>query len=193
MPDATLKLCECGCGQAAPIANQTDNNRGYVQGRPMRFVLGHNGRRGARDRFESKVDRAPGHGPWGDCHVWTEGKGHGGYGRFCIEGETLWAHRVAWFLETGRWPTPCCLHRCDNPPCVRFDHLFEGTQADNMMDMATKGRRARPTAKLTEASVRTIRAAWPATTQKALATRYGISQSTISAIVTGTSWPDTTD
>ena len=36
-----LKLCECGCGQPAPIAKETNRSRGYTAGLPMRFVKGH--------------------------------------------------------------------------------------------------------------------------------------------------------
>ncbi len=53
------------------------------------------------------------------------------------------AHRVAFFLEHKRWPQPCALHKCDNRRCVRPDHLFEGTLADNNRDCAAKGRSAR--------------------------------------------------
>src|SRR5450759_3657672 len=50
------------------------------------------------------------------------------------------AYHVAWFLETGTWPKPRCLHKCDQPGCVRFSHLFEGTDRDNVADMIAKGR-----------------------------------------------------
>lgn len=51
------------------------------------------------------------------------------------------AHRVSWFLSIGPIPNKMCvLHRCDNPGCVRLDHLFLGTRADNNLDMIKKGR-----------------------------------------------------
>lgn len=50
------------------------------------------------------------------------------------------AHRYAWFLTYGRWPEPCGLHLCDNPPCCNPAHLFEGDRAANNRDMAAKGR-----------------------------------------------------
>lgn len=54
------------------------------------------------------------------------------------------AHRIAWELWYGRPPRAYVLHRCDNPPCVRPTHLFEGTAADNSADMMRKGRWVAP-------------------------------------------------
>lgn len=80
----------------------------------------------------------------GGCWNWTAARNRKGYGTFTMPGKmrhvpTL-AHRVSWFLTHGKWPEPCALHRCDNPRCVRPDHLFEGTKADNNADMRAKGR-----------------------------------------------------
>lgn len=50
------------------------------------------------------------------------------------------AHVVSWFIHYGVWPTKNVLHKCDNPPCVNPDHLFEGDQTDNMLDAKLKGR-----------------------------------------------------
>src|SRR5262245_5929776 len=74
------------------------------------------------------------------CHEWTGNFFKTGYGRFWLNGKGEKAHRVAWLLANGSWPEPCGLHRCDNPACVRVDHLFEGTQLENIVDMHAKGR-----------------------------------------------------
>jgi hypothetical protein len=51
------------------------------------------------------------------------------------------AHRYSWQIAFGEIPSGLCvLHRCDNPSCVRHDHLFLGTQAENMRDRIRKGR-----------------------------------------------------
>lgn len=145
------------------------------------------------ERFEAKVDRSPGQGPNGDCHEWTAST-RNGYGQIQLGGGTIeYAHRFAWFLETGEWPlreTPFVLHHCDNRLCVRIEHLFLGTNADNIADKVAKGRQARGEraggAKLTEADVRTIRAGEGP--QREVASRFGICQQTVSEIRLGEKW-----
>lgn len=90
---------------------------------------------GGADYFWSRVDKS------GECWVWTGGTIGGGYGRFSAA--KILAHRHAWALTNGPVPDGLdVLHRCDNPPCVRPDHLFLGTHTENMRDMTSKGRRA---------------------------------------------------
>jgi hypothetical protein len=78
----------------------------------------------------------------GNCWEWTGGVFRGGYGHFKVSGDDYYAHRLSWLLAYGSISDdkPFILHRCDNPPCVRPDHLFAGTTEDNMQDMLTKGR-----------------------------------------------------
>ena len=76
------------------------------------------------------------------CHEWTYTTDDKGYGRIWVDGRMAPTHRVAWTLANGPIPTGLCvLHHCDNPPCCNAEKcLFLGTQADNMADMAAKGR-----------------------------------------------------
>ncbi len=66
-----------------------------------------------------------------------------GYGRFTLNGKRMDAHRASWMMHFGEIGSLWVLHKCDNRACVRPDHLFLGTQIENMMDMITKGRGAR--------------------------------------------------
>lgn len=77
-----------------------------------------------------------------DCWTWGRYRDRRGYGRIMMPDHVpALAHRVAWELERGPIPAGLfVLHHCDNPPCVRPDHLFLGTQADNMRDCHSKGR-----------------------------------------------------
>lgn len=76
------------------------------------------------------------------CWNWTGSTNGRGYGQMSFRnGSPAKAHRIAWMASNGDIPAGLCvLHRCDNPRCVRADHLFLGTIADNNADKETKGR-----------------------------------------------------
>lgn len=100
--------------------------------------------RAISERFWKQVVKssAPPHKPQlGSCYEWRgRSKVNTGYGTVRFGDRSRLAHRVSFYLHEGRWPEPQALHHCDNRLCVRRSHLFEGTQADNMLDMASKGR-----------------------------------------------------
>lgn len=75
------------------------------------------------------------------CIEWP-GARSDGYGVLNDHGKLVYTHRVAFLLGGDvLGEDQLVLHRCDNPPCVTFDHLFSGTHSDNMRDMIAKGRR----------------------------------------------------
>lgn len=103
-------------------------------------------------------------------------------------------------MEQVTGPLPAgvnVLHHCDNPPCFRFDHLFLGTQADNVADMVAKGRarggrlpgERNPHAYLTAETVRRIRQlrqdGW---TQQRIADAVGTSRGNVGLILCGRNW-----
>lgn len=79
----------------------------------------------------------------GECLVWT-GATAGGYGRgyIHVHGKARTVHRVVWEERHGPIPpeTPQILHHCDNPGCIRDEHLYAGTYLDNIRDKMVRGR-----------------------------------------------------
>lgn len=88
--------------------------------------------------------------PNSGCHFWLGASNKRRYGFMCFDGRSQKAHRIAWLLTRGPIPQGLrVLHRCDMPECVNPDHLFLGTQADNVADMESKGRQVRANAQKT--------------------------------------------
>jgi hypothetical protein len=73
-----------------------------------------------------------------ECWVWEGPRWKAGYGRI---GRSGYAHRFAYAKHKGPIPEGMVVrHRCDNPPCWNPEHLVLGTHAENMADMARRGR-----------------------------------------------------
>lgn len=128
--------CDCGGDVVAPAQHLT---RGNIKSCGCYHAdMARQRRRPPIDRFNEKVNRGNGDG----CFLWTARKNEDGYGVFHPNRDNTWlAHR--WLYHTLVAPVTGdidVLHICDNPPCVRLDHLKPGTHADNMRDMAQKGR-----------------------------------------------------
>ena len=135
------------------------------------------------------------------CWEWLGGTFGGRYGQFRAFDRKVKAHRFAWEITNGPVPAgKIVCHRCDNVRCVRPDHLFLGTHADNAADRDAKGRGARfnapaltgelnPSAVLTAAKVATIRARLAQGERRAdIALEFQVSKSTIDQIARGEIW-----
>jgi len=136
-----------------------------------------------KERFWSKVDKSQ------NCWVWTAQKHHrDNYGHFKVKGKPVRAHRMSYELTYGPIPDKLGVcHTCDNPPCVRPDHLFLGTQVDNLQDASKKGRlKGLGTRKLTEDQV--IAILKDTRIQREIAKEYNISQHHISMIKLKRCW-----
>jgi hypothetical protein len=157
-------------------------------------LIVHRPRGTPEQRFWAKVRKGDG------CWEWTAAgsRGYGVMGLGGQYGKRVLAHRFSWELHNGPIPDGLNVcHQCDNPPCVRPDHLFLGTHADNVRDLVSKGRNATVRAygeaggssKLTNDQVMDIRRQRAAGVRsRVLADRYGISRTNVRLIVIGKSW-----
>lgn len=135
-----------------------------------------------------------------DCWEWTGFTKWNGYGEVCIHYKKYTAHRIAWVIAKGGIPDGMVVcHTCDNRKCVNPNHLFLGTQADNLADMRSKGRYRppnrrtgvdHPMAKLTNKDVLEIRDKYKPfqVTSRMLAEEYGVSITQIKYIIQRKYW-----
>ncbi len=160
---------------------------------------------GLSERFWARVNKTE------TCWLWigsTAGRGYRvgkGYGVISVSGRSCRAPRVSWELTNGPIPEGMLVcHKCDNPPCVRPDHLFLGTYTDNMRDAAAKGRTKNATkpervargertgtSKLTEEKVAQMRADYKSrrfSSTLKLGLAYGVSDFAAREVVFGRSW-----
>jgi transposase len=126
-----------------------------------------------------------------DCLVWIGCRTQAGYGLLSVNSKAQYVHRLTWRIANGPIPEGMCIcHHCDNPPCVNVDHLFLGTQADNVADMAAKGRASRIARhkKLSKDKVIRMRALFATGNyrRRELATMFGVSE--VSSILSGKTW-----
>jgi hypothetical protein len=126
------------------------------------------------------------------CHTWL-GHGHQlDYGRVHIgQGRLVFAHRYVWQAIHGPIPDGMVVcHHCDNPPCVNPEHLFLGTQQENLDDMRRKSRGAfgerNGQAKLRSDQIQPIRD--DPRPQATIASEYGVTVMAINRIKLGKAW-----
>ena len=139
------------------------------------------------EKIERNITRIPESGCW----IWMSTIEKSGYGRVCSGKKPFYAHRVSYEQKHGPIPSGMmALHHCDVRCCVNPDHIFVGTQQNNMTDKVSKNRQARGikhgNAKLTEDQVREIKSS--SETSIKLAAKFNYSSSMIRAIKNGYSW-----
>jgi hypothetical protein len=127
------------------------------------------------------------------CILWHKGIRKDGYGDAHANGKHWLAHRLIYTRAFGEIPNGMCvLHKCDIRNCVNPQHLFLGTQKDNVRDMETKNRARHPNgeehgrSKLSEAEVLAIRAA--DLSYRILAKQFGVCLAVISQIKNRQNW-----
>lgn len=129
------------------------------------------------------------------CWLWMKAKHRQGYGSIRFKNKFGLVHRVVWEVYKGEIPEGMKVcHSCDQPACCNPDHLFLGTQKDNVYDMINKGRKKiniRKTRrnKLNYEQVQEIKALHGnGMTRKELEKKFSVSQTCIAKILTGVSW-----
>lgn len=141
------------------------------------------------ERWSAYVTRGAG------CWEWSGYKDPNGYGRLSIDNRPILAHRVSWEIHRGPLTSADHIcHRCDNPSCVRPEHLFLGDHAANMADKMAKKRHrygvsrgeAHGCSKLTIEQVHEIRAAEG--TVSDIARRFQMSRTQVRDIRERRSW-----
>lgn len=131
------------------------------------------------------------------CLEWTgyrmkDKNGQHRYGSWTVSYQVWLTHRLAWYMKHGPIPDnkEVC-HRCDNPACCNVDHLFLGTQIDNMVDAICKNRQAKgallPQTRHSDETIRAIKLARQNEGLKVgqLSQRFGIAHGHISMILSG--------
>lgn len=147
-------------------------------------------RRPLAERFWEKVEVRGAD----DCWPWLAATKQGGYGKIIdADGRFQLTHRVAYRFAFGDIPVGLVVcHRCDNPGCVNPQHLFLGTQAENLRDMRSKHRdnpprgSKHPKTRLDEVLVVRLRA--DQRSHRRIAKDYGIGKSTVGMIKAGLTW-----
>lgn len=139
-----MSLCECGCGQAAPISPTTWKKAGYVAGKPRRFISGHNGRVRPPDptplaeRILARCVRN------GECLVWQGATTKGGYGMVTHRQRHVFVHRAVYEYFNGPVPDGYEVDHvhengCRFTACCEPSHLEAVTKSENCK------RRTKPT------------------------------------------------
>lgn len=173
-PKVTVTCGGCGKSFEKSMVNMRRTKRHFCS----KPCMG-KGNENSQDDFWSHVKKI-----YGGCWEWTGLLTTSGYGSWMMKRRQAMTHRISYEMEFGAIPEGMCVcHRCDNPKCVNPEHLFLGTNADNMRDKSLKGRSL---FKLTMDDIRNIlKECESGRRQYEIAREYGISPSHVSCIYRG--------
>jgi hypothetical protein len=141
---------------------------------------------GPEDNIEWLLDRLKKRiiiNPITHCWEWQGSKYRRGYGKIQVRARMKAAHRMMWMCAHGDAKELNVLHKCDNPSCINPEHLFLGTQADNVQDKVIKNRAG---FKLNPEAVRDIRTS--KLSPKELAEKYKVTIGNIHAVLSRKIW-----
>lgn len=151
------------------------------------------------ERLNANLDKNPGHGPGGDCWIFTGCTKSAGYGMMSMPGETrpVHAHHVAYELHHGvmlmtemKRRGVCILHTCDQPACCNPQHLRLGSFLDNARDRDRKRRGATILTPRDAWEMRVLKQNDPGVAYAELGRRYGVSLDAARCAVLGLSFAD---
>jgi len=174
-------LCQCGCGEPAPIATYSSRKTGAVKGQPVRYIGRHVPR-----TFNQKsplvinpekfvIDPETG------CWIWQRSRNANGYGTLGVDGASRLAHRVYYELTHGPIPDNAPLdHLCRNRGCVNPDHLEPVTPKINTY----RGQ----SVKLSMGKARLIRLQRGRKSARELAAEHGVTEGCIRHVWRGLTW-----
>lgn len=160
------KTCKCGCKEIAPKYHTYIKNHDKRLS-PLEYLI---------------MD---------ECWIWQRAKDKNGYGKI----DNKMAHRIYYEKFVGKIPKGILVcHGCDKPSCVNPEHLFLGTQKDNVADMYKKGRalvgEKKGNHKLSKQQVISIRAEYKPNkiSYPFLARKYRVSKTLIFNIINNLTW-----
>jgi hypothetical protein len=138
-------------------------------------------------RFWSKVNKTD------SCWLWIANTCRDGYGNITANKIQYKAHRYSLMIHGAAVPKgSIVMHTCDNPSCVRPEHLIVATQRDNIKDKVNKNRQAKgesnALSKLTESTVLEIRSLYPTLSIRKLSRKYNTCENNVRAIIKRETW-----
>ena len=183
----TQKKCCSMCGEKADARGLCPSHYNKLKRAGKLPELTTTGHLDIADRIESRSEYVTESG----CKIWMGTLDKKGYGTLTFNSKPQFAHRLSYKIAFGDIPDGLCvLHKCDTPSCINPNHLFLGTQSENMIDKVKKGRGACGSdfkrSSLTDDDIRAIRE--DIRLHRVIAKEYGITRSGVTQIKNRTHW-----